>query len=708
MYSLISDAWKTRMQSSFSNEIRAYIDPRGIEYAPIGGTEAYYSAVAGDYIPGDYALSQCTYYTPLAFSYPITFECLFKPMFAHDVGADQKFFRWYSGTDSISFCYYEGSNQLGVKVNSGGTQTDVKLATAYITNGALRTWKRLTCVITAANITVYLNGAGAVSEARDMTAVVNMPFFFPMNGVLGYMSYALIIPGLTATASDITTFYKNALNEQIYFPFQLNAVGRTRCDVTKYVGAYNTDESAEFVSSSCGISLRSVSGEFCADQYATFEPQSGSYNGTAAQKYLANDIGLSLLQMSGDYTLTSDPFFEYNFSGVIPNGTFSRSTSWGGLGTISTSANDYIKVMGTRIIRKAQAWENYYLSRVTPASNSILHELLYLAIKRSVYNFAGNSGFQNLVIGWTADIGTTLDWSADHPLIGTQGAKLNGASGIGMYQYLEADFNIGDTYTFQIYAYAEAAQTITIKLQEAIGSTSVNFSHNGLGWMLVSVTHSIVDSGSTQLEFHVNTTGTLIYFDCAMVTYGGIKYYYIQNDYDPTSVAAKDTDAVEGKYAEIGIVSEDVSYVHPWAVVKQEENVWSHLKSIADSCGARLMRITKAGYMIFKTTMVTPLTTTPVGVLPKASGLSMNTESRSINKLTVRGVHIIKEERGSYIWSAKASGIEDDNAGDDMFKVTLTPAPVQYYPGGADQVLECLYGLDDSTVLSNSNNEVKK
>ena len=322
-----SQSWKDSWAKNFNNGVRFYIDPRRVEYGIISGSETYHDNLASDPVNGRYSLAQSTSAYMAPFSMPITFECLVKPQWAYDVASDVEFCKFYSDTYDdalVSFCYYAADNTIGVKAytSAGGAspaQVDTKLAKVYTSNDDLQKWIRLTCIISTTAIKIYSDGGNAISSASDISAHKSKVLFSPSNNSSSFINYCLIFYGFEASAAQVANRYSGVKNEQVFFNFQRAGIGRTRCDITSYVKDYGHEYKDGYNAATASISIMNPEGEFSADQYVPFEPQSKSYNGVYAERYLAqNSVGLSMEYWSKQKTKIDGLVAAYDFTG-LPN-----------------------------------------------------------------------------------------------------------------------------------------------------------------------------------------------------------------------------------------------------------------------------------------------------------------------------------------------------------------------------------------------------
>lgn len=402
---------------------------------------------------------------------------------------------------------------------------------------------------------------------------------------------------------------------------------------------------------------------------------------------------------SRGFALTTDASEEQSFYGTIDRGAFLRTSSHDSISTFSAEADDLIKRIARKKMRSSRKWADYYLARLTPASNSLYHEYAQLAVDKEVYNYLGNSGFENATISnsWsTGGVAPSLARSNTVSLMGTYAGYLTGTSGLYIYQVVTMEISKGNKLTFQVYVYSTASQAITLRLREYAGAvagsyTDNSFTHAGAGWELGYVTHTVADSSSDRLYCLAYIGGTAARFDMSMLTFGGVKYYYVANTADGTSGVIDEASAVRGAYRLLGHITEDVDYQHDWAVINRGESPWEKLKGIADACLARYMHITQAGVLVMKSYFESADETTSRGDLPYVYSLQKINQPIVANRITVEGVYIDVRSYPQIVWTADGSSVGNESTDGSVFAVSLTDD--EYYPD--DTILpggiECLY-----------------
>lgn len=367
MINSISKSWKDKLAHTMDGEVRVYIDPRRVEYAPISGTSTYYENLETDPANGQYSLDISTAKYISNFSLPITFEVYCKPRFAYDVATDQEFFVFSSDSyDSarVALCYYSGTDQIGLKAytSTGGasaSQVDVKLATVYTNNEDLQKWIKITATISSSGINIYRDGTNQVTSATDISSHKNKCFLIPGNGCDIIINYAFIYYGFEATSDNILNSFKNIKNECVFYNFQGVGLGNTRCDITNpYVKNYTHTYKDGYTAAEMQLNILNENGSFSADQYAPFSPAQYSYNGTLSEKYLAkNAVGVSLEYRSQKRSpVLAGELARYEMSN-LPNmpdcscGASYANEEWATTDSWTTGANEGSLYVGNQIIR---------------------------------------------------------------------------------------------------------------------------------------------------------------------------------------------------------------------------------------------------------------------------------------------------------------------------------------------------------------------
>lgn len=422
--------------------------------------------------------------------------------------------------------------------------------------------------------------------------------------------------------------------------------------------------------------------------------ETAAYKGTLTDAQVLLDYTQS---SSADYQETYDAPFEQVFYGTIDRGSFARSVQVGGISTLSLTANDAIKRMANKKLTNAETYDGYYLARATPSNNSLIHEMIELAESKDVTNYLGNSGFENTTIGnsWVAvGTGASLARSSAMYLFGSYSGYLTGTSGLSIRQSVTIDLSVGDKLTFQFFAYDLAGVTITPSISEYLNTTLVSSTSNatvsaGKGWQLYTVEHTVTSSNSNKITVDAAISASGVYFDMAMLTFGGVKYYYVQNANDGTAGVISYTLAQTGSYNTIGIDAEDVSYTCPWALVKTGEQPYEHSKQISDASICRIYGINQANVFKYRSNLSSSIDVLPKATIPNINQVSATSQPLTANKITVEGVRIEKRQWEDNIWQA-SSAISDQSEAASTFAIRLDNGEVWPDPTTYPDGLECV------------------
>lgn len=417
---------------------------------------------------------------------------------------------------------------------------------------------------------------------------------------------------------------------------------------------------------------------------------------TATEIKQLYDDGIS----ENKFNLTSDSNFEQIFYGTCDNESLNRSTSVGSIASLSITATDQFKQIAFRNIRNGKSFEDYYLSRATSSNNSILHELLWLATKKEIYNYCGNSSFENTTVGnsWLGS-GTSVSVTrnANASLYGTYSGLLTGTGFLYILQYITIEVSKGDVFTFQIYELSAGANSFAIEILEYVDSTpgdsTLNsYSSTNYNWQHLSCTHTCTNSSTNKLAIVIGTDSIETYFDMAMLTRGGLKYFYVLNSNDGTSGTISETLAMSTSYSTLGIKTENISYQHPWLYLEKGSSIIDHLKMYSDAMLTRRFFINNAGVLNVNSHLVSNVTTYPVAEIEDVNSLSSGISSIA-NKINVQGVYIKKDPEVSTIWEAKVSAPDSEATAATNFLYIFEPD--EYYPDITDYPdgLACEYGF---------------
>ena len=247
---------------------------------------------------------------------------------------------------------------------------------------------------------------------------------------------------------------------------------------------------------------------------------------------------------------------------------------------------------------------------------------------------------------------------------GTKSLPITGA--FTTSQYCVLDVTAGERFTFGGWFYSTSAVSFALSIIErktitGYNSTTETISHPGTGWYYASVSHDIVDSTTDNLLYKISASigAATIYADALMFIYGEPRPWYVDNPTETTGSATNADNAMRGAYQLIGIDADDVSYVHPWAVMAEGENVWQRLKELADACIVRYMYLTEDGVLRMRSNFVTgdPAIT---GTIGNIGAIAASTFSPAANKIKAQGCKITKRDYIECPWMAVASNLERD------------------------------------------------
>ena len=389
------------------------------------------------------------------------------------------------------------------------------------------------------------------------------------------------------------------------------------------------------------------------------------------------------------YYSNRDPDFERIFKGSIPQGSFPRQTKLGGLSTISISAEDAMTDLGKKIAKRSYNWEDYELAQAD-GSNSLFHAIAQIVTRREFMNYLGNSGFENGTIGnsWLTDGTFARDTTA--LLSGSYCGKLTASDGQYILQYVEYSgedsLSIGDVFNASIWIYSASAIVGTIRCGESLAAVSTDYTssaytHGGLGWEKWSVSHTVTDSTSNRMrvELFAGAGGfTNVPVDCAMLKRGGNVDWWILNANDGTSGVISCDDGQDGTYDWIGVDTNDVAYIHPWAWVQKGDNIIKHLQELSIACAARNFRVDSAGILIMESGIVDDAPAS-LGTLANGNAISGGMVP-VMNSIELKGNYIEKKDALVNVWMAGASAGLKKATGDSDGNFSRTVANGKQIP----------------------------
>jgi len=662
---------------------RVYIDFRQRQYPVIAGTPTFTEITSGNNWSGTHDLTGGYAKYLLDMPTKFTLDIRASAEFTYNTGSDQPLASWY--VDGTHYCivdYEAASDKIRVRWVNGGTVRTLYSeqyddGTSYTD---IATISRITVVIDTttgsdSGSALYVNGtlqdstwSGAI-DARD----VRLPIF-----ALRYttaegdwdINTVRLFSGYLASANDVSHNFRDVDDEEVVWYLNGEAVGRTRCNVTDFVLSIGLARSAEdpdtgsLVANRASIELKSESGEFADDQYAAFDPAAHQYNGTSAQRYMTKRPRVFI-------ETWYDGEFEPLFVGRV-EGSFRRSTVVGDISRVHIDAADQAAELATRYVRKGRYWENKDLVSATE-SNSLLHLITRVATQKEIYQYLGNSSFENATVtnSWAAS-GGTLTRQSD-PLLGSYCGQLANASGSQQTVKQTVTFtgdksiNVDEKWTFSVYLKSAGAAAADIRLEEhdssginGTASTTAYSLSGGEGWVKYEVTRTIADSTSDRLVVAIEVDNDVtLKLDAAMLTQvEAAPDWYVENTTDGAAGVCDADDAVSDSYDTCGFISTAVAITHPWARIERGSTIWEQIKQLADACIAYKCGFTGGGALEFAAVLESGYSDpSPILTIDKMSSMDTTLDLERANKIIVHGTKILKDTYARTLWSAASSGV---------------------------------------------------
>ena len=703
----LSTGWKADLKDRSISSNRVYIDFRREEYPPYASDLSYTVMTSGDNQPGSHNLTggHATYLLEL--TDPVTIRARVYPNFVYNVGSNQYILSWYRDSTHYLILYYRQAPDSRYQLDWKDGDTVQSLNSTTYTDNSHQAWTDIDIVLDFTNKTgaLYINRSlidDTWSGTMD-TKSSNVPLFCirHYNGTEGNykINHVRVFPNLEATATQIANDYKDVTNEEIVWHFNGEGVGRTRCNVTRFVENVYTEKSVESFdtgaagANSANVTLLSTSGEFADDQYAAFDPTSDSFNGTSSQKYMQNRCRLEIETWYSNV-------YDFVFTGQIEEGGFSRLSAQSIGQRVTVNAYDMMTLMDRKFVRKAKYFENHKIASTTDEANSLAHDIPRLATKDDIYNFAANSSFENATIGnsWIlGDTGTgaTLNRAAGGLFGSYEGQLSYGDALCAAYQDItfigNKKLNVGETWSFSIWlkcasAVSNANSRIWLVEKDDAGendtsSTIISLSGDE-GWDLFSVSHTITDSDSNKLRIRIylNDNITLSMDGVMLIQNDRALNWFILNSNDGTGGVESADDAVAGSYDHIGFDVEDVDITHPWALIPQGGNVGEHVRMLGDAVAATYNGLDEAGTYILSCKLSTESDPTSLETIDENEFISIETamEIEPANKIEVHGIRIEKSTNESMVWGAAAAGAFQ--AGSGVSKIAETVSTGKIWP----------------------------
>jgi len=644
-------------------------------------------------IPGSHYLSSG--YTEHLLEMPDTFtlQIKFKPNFAHDTGSHQGVFEWYvSATQYFRFFYHFGADQFFASWQDGGNSRSLG-SVQYDDGSSHRNINQYITMTVAIDLTtgditgsaLWMNKTQddtAWNAAIDTKTTEFNSVMFRRNTSLSTtgdydIAYVRFFSGLVATDAQVQNDFKDVKNEEIFFSLDGHGTGRSRCNITRFVGSLTTTKQVQNLSSGsqcanrCGVLLfnrdNDGQGYFSDDQYAAYDPTADQFNGTVNQKYL---------QRRSNVTIENwyDGDFDTAFFGKVNSSLYTRSTQDQTYGTVGISCDDYIGLIARTSVEKGRYYEDYDLCDTASESTSLLHVITRLATKRPVYNYLSNSSFENANIGnsWLVTAGGAFTKDATHVLFGgNAGMLIPGAANEQGYQTVvftsEDSLNVGETYNFSIWLYSVGAATsganyILINENDSVGvndyTATVYQLSGGEGYSKVEVSHTITDSDSDRIVVQISAdAGDIIWTEGASLIRGDRALnYFVLNNNDGVAGVSNADDADSDSYDIMGFDVESIAITHPWRRIDENMSMWGYLKGIDDATAGSYIGLNSAGTFKHRSRLATdyedPI---PYGTLTMTRGLGTSIDLNSKNNIVVHGVNIVKDNLIQIVWEAGAS-----------------------------------------------------
>ena len=707
----IAAGWKTTLENG--KDCRYFMDSRQVVYPSIAGSPTFTELTSWNYGSHDFTggYSEHLYTMPSKF----TIETKVYPNFAFHTADIVGVWSWYlDANNEMSLYYNAGSDKFFLFYEMAGTA--VILQSQQFDDGTshedINQWLTFTVAIdtttgSTAGSEFWVNRVSQDDAwATDVPAVsvnYNKLQIRGRNGNAGdyKISYMRLFPDYVADDDAVQNGFKNIYNEEIFFPCNGLAIGKTRYNITRFVESYGYTEKFEksngaFCANTARLTLsnegRDADGCFSDDQYAAFAPEYYQLNGTSSQKYLQNRLPLYIESWYGND-------FDAVFTGKTTEKSFPRSKTGTTLSKITISAEDGVSDIARKTKKRAVKYDSHSLCDTASESTSLLHEITRLATQEEIYNYLANSSFEKATItnSWKQVTNCTLSRNYTYELFGMYCGKAV-FSGAGSFAQTVTftditKLNVGASYTFSIYINSVAAPFEgDIKISEyddAVlkDSTSATVSHNVTQeYTKHTVTHTVTNEDSDRLKIQVlSDAADTIYVDGAMLTYGKRDYnYFVLNNNDGAAGVESADDADYGTYDTVGFIVDDNALVHPWVRIEAGDSIWDYVNDIAnatpnlhyfgmDACG-------NLEYSFTATAAGDPASTETITSTPS---VATQLDGGQANKVVISGIKIIKELGTRTIWKADKDG-GFDSMSEYSFRMAVgdgaTWPPVATYP----------------------------
>jgi hypothetical protein len=618
-----------------------------------------------------------------------TLRIVVHPFFNYDTVVFPRFWEWYIDANHRFMEYYDANtNKISVYWKDG---TDARqLYSQEFDDGTSLTdinqWLIIDAAIdlttgTTAGSQIWINRV-----SKDTTWSGNIDAktsYFPVAS-LGHgagaaqadslFSYAILIPDYVATNADVQNDYRDVKEKQIYWSFNGEGCGRSRCDVSRHVGGYMLAAEADDaigggVANTLDVELLSPQGEFAGDQYATFDCTIDQFNGTSSQKYMQSRTPV-ILETWYDHD------FEPVFVGRVDDALYSRSTPADDISVVSISCEDMVSEIARAAPKNGSQYLNYALVDPADEANSLLHSIVRLATKQKITNYLANSSFENATIGnsWTVSGAGAALTRETGGLFGTYcGQLVYGSANAYVYQYVTfigtKKLNVGETYTYAIFlkSASTCADIIYIEERDSGGvhaTSKSNFSlTGGAGWKIFEVSHTITDSTSDRLTCGVrlNDNVTLLLDEAMLTQTARAPLWFVLNNNDGAAGVESADDADWASYDTLGFDTDLVDITHGCVNLKEYASPWEEVKRLAVATAARICGIDSSGCFRFRSPLAAgysdppSMATIEAAVALDTSVAGSGAGGARANKLIVHGEKIKYLDKFYWLWDLKAS-----------------------------------------------------
>jgi len=677
----ISAGWKTALEATFPPTERFFIDFRRIEYPEITGTPTFTEITSGDNKAGRFNLTGgwTEHLLDMPDKFTLEIECY--PNFDYDTADDQYLVGWYIDSNNYFIIFYDASeDKFRAELSVAGSS--VYLESGQFDDGTSHTDINQWLIITVAIDTTTGDTSGSqlwIDRSSEDTAwsgnvpaigaALNLLQIRHQNETSGdyKINYLKIFDSYIADDTAVGNAFEDVKYEEIFWDFNGQTVGKTRCNITSHVRSWTYQATQENdvgsqTSNRASVELWSRSGEFADDQYAAFDPTSDQFNGTSSQKYLQQRCGIFIESWYGND-------FEPLFIGFVDSNRFMRSTPKTKMSRVNISCYDYVETLAQKFFRNAVYWQNKDITDPTE-SNSLFHLMAREVTQKEVYNYAGNSSFAAATIAdsWASGGSCALTRDTTHQELSSYTAKAVFSGADEFYQDLtfpndDLQLSEEDNWTFYLYVKADATFSGNLKLAERDSdgendsSTTTILQTGSEGWEMYSVTHEITDGDSDRLRYGITASTGTVYATFAMLIMGKrSRPYYVENTNEGTSGAVDTDDAEVGSYDYVGFVADQIDYEVEYALIPESDNLWEHLKQLADAGAARYFGLDKSGVFAYRS-YITGVDPTKLETLSiKHKQLSTRIELETANKIRVHGVKIQESSNPLVLWIASACG----------------------------------------------------